>query len=260
MEAALANGWSGRMPARGISTLFIAGLSALSIVLPKNSAAQSLQSQAAFETAIRDESTSPYVVLITAIDDRTGQADTGCTGANLLLGAIYLEKWGSYDKARLGTNSMRDEAEKIALENTAHVFHFSNQSALDNVLPFRYPEACAAIKTGVRARIGDRSGQILLGPFVEGPSVILSSCPAPVYPSEDRKDGNESSPNIALLVGPDGTLKESKVADSSGSTRIDEAVRAALSACKFSPRTIDGEPMPEASWMTIRIGRRAVWR
>jgi TonB family protein len=244
------------MRARVFSTYFIVALSALLVGLPKNSAAQSLQSQAAFETAIRDKSTSPYVVLITVVDDRTGQANTGCTSANRLRMAIYLEKWGPPP----GTNSMHDEVEKIALENTAHVFHFSNQSALDSVFPFRYPEACAAIKRGVRARIADLTHQILLGPFVEGPNIVLSSCAPPVYPPEDKKDGNESSPTIALLVNPDGTLKESKVADSSGSARIDEAVRAALSACKFSPRTIDGEPAPEASWMTIRIGRRAVWR
>jgi len=55
------------------------------------SAADPRQSQAAFEAAIRDRSTSPYIVLITVVDDRTGQTGTGCSGANLLLGAIYIE-------------------------------------------------------------------------------------------------------------------------------------------------------------------------
>ena len=153
------------MPVRRISILLIVGLSIPSIGLPRDSAAQARQSQAAFETAIRDKSTSPYIVLVTVVDDRTGQASTGCNGANLLLGAIYLEKWGGFDsKVTPETNSRLEEVEKIALENASHVFHFSNRAALDNVLPFRYPEACAAIERGSRARIGDRGGQILLEP------------------------------------------------------------------------------------------------
>src|SRR6267154_1835055 len=112
------------MPVRAISTLLIAGLL---FGLPGESAAQPRQSQAAFETAIRDNSTSPYVVLITVVDDRTGKSSSGCNSANLLLGAIYLEKWGSFDsKATPETNSRHNEAEKIALENTSHIFHFSN--------------------------------------------------------------------------------------------------------------------------------------
>jgi TonB-like protein len=251
------------MPLRSISTLLIAALSILSIGLPEDCAAQARQSQAAFETAIRDNSTSPYVVLFTVVDDRTGQTRIGCTTANLLRGAIYLEKWGSFDsKVASETISRHKEAETFALENTSHVFHFSSQAALNNILPFRYPEACAAIERGSRARIGDRGGQLLLGPFVEGPSVNLSSCPPPAY-RPDVKAGIEAgtfvSPTISLLVGPEGTLKEGKVSGNSGSEHLDAAVRAALSACKFSPRTIDGVPVPEATWTTFTIGSRTVW-
>jgi TonB family protein len=248
------------MAVPGISTLLIVGLSVLSIGLPTQSAAQARQSQAAFETAIRDRSTSPYIVLITVVDDRTGQVSTGCNSANLLRGAIYLQKWGRFDsRVTPETHSKFEEVEKIALENTSHVFHFSNQEALNNILPLRFPEACAAIERGSRARLGDRTFRIILGPFFEGPSVILSSCPPPAYPPEEKAD-TEGAPTISLLVESDGTLKESKVTVSSGSVLRDEAVRAALSACKFSPRTVDGEPVPEATWMTIRIGSRAVWR
>jgi TonB family protein len=239
---------------RAISTSLIAGL--LSIGLPGESAAQARQSHAAFETAIRDNSTSPYVVLITVVDDRTGQTSSGCNTANLLRGAIYLEKWGSIDRDAVPeARSRHNEVEKIALENTSHIFHFSNPAALKNILPFRYWEACAAIEQGSRVRIGDRSGQIILGPFVEGPNIDRSSCPPPTYP----KPNNEGGTTVALLVGQDGKLKESKLTESSGSAGWDEAVLAALSACRFSPRTIDGEPVPEATWMTISMGNRARW-
>ncbi len=242
------------MPVRAISTLLIAGL--LSIGLPEESAAQARQSQAAFETAIRDNSTSPYVVLITVVDDRTGQASSGCNTANLLRGAIYLEKWGSIDRdAAPEANTRRKEVEKIAVENLSHVFHFSNPAALKNILPFRDWEACAAIEQGSRVRIGDRSGQIILGPFVEGPNINLSSRPPPAYP----KPNNEGGTTVVLLVGRDGELKESKLTGSSGSAGWDEAVLVALSACRFTPRTIDGEPVPEATWTTISIGNRARW-
>jgi hypothetical protein len=63
------------------------------------------------------------------------------------------------------TKERLEEAQKIALENTSHVFHFSNQAALDNV-PLRYPQACPAIEQGMSVRIGDRTGQMIVEPFV----------------------------------------------------------------------------------------------
>ena len=233
------------MPVRVISTFLIIGLSIPSIGSARESAAQARQSHAAFETAIRDKSSSPYIVLITVVDDRTGQASTGCNNVQLLRSAIYRER-----RANVDSEVTAEEVEKIALENTSHVFHFSNPAALNNVLPFRFPEACAAIERGSRARIADITGQIVLGPFVKGPMIVRSGCSPPAYP----KPGSEGGTSVALLVGPDGTLKESKVTGSSGSAHWDEAVLAALSACKFSPRTIDGVPVPEAIWMTMRIG------
>jgi TonB family protein len=238
------------MAVSGISTLLIVGLSVLSIGLTTQSAAHARQSQAAFETAIRDKSTSPYIVLITVVDDRTGQVSTGCNSANLLRGAIYREKRGDSDRT-----VSPEEVEQVALDNTSHVFHFSNQAALNNILPFRYPEACAAIERGSRARIADITGQVVLGTFSEGPGIVRSSCPPPTYP----KPSDAGDITVALLVGQDGALKQSKVTRSSGSARWDEEVLAAFSVCRFSLRIIDGEPVPGATWMTITMGSRARW-
>ena len=229
------------------------------ILMAGTAAADPRQSQAAFETAIRDHSTSPYIVLITVVDDRTGQTSTGCSGANLLLGAIYIEQWGRIDgTATPEVRARLAEVERIAVENTGHVFHFSNERALANVLPFRYPEACAEIAKGRRARIGDRSGGVLLGPFVEGPEVVWSSCPSAGYPL-DAKPSYKGATGLSVLVGPDGSVREIKVTESSGFAALDEAIRSALSGCKFEPRTLDGEPVPEPARMSIRLGNQAKW-
>jgi TonB family protein len=235
-------------------------LAVLSLVLMAGtSAADPRQSQAAFETAIRDHSTSPYIVLITVVDDRTGWTSTGCSGANLLLGAIYIEQWGHIDGTAAPEARARfAEVERIALENTGHVFHFSNERALANILPFRYPEACAEIAKGRRARIGDISGGVLLGPFVEGPKVVWSSCPSAAYPL-DAKPSDKGATGLSVLVGPDGSVREINVTESSGFAALDETIRSALSRCKFEPRVIDGEPVPEATRMSIRLGNQAKW-
>jgi hypothetical protein len=92
-----------------------------------------IQSQRSFEAAIRNHSTAPSYVMITVVDDATGEARTACTTANFLLGAIHREHDLGYDGDSLAM------AERLALENTAHVFHFSKRSALENI-PIQYSQ------------------------------------------------------------------------------------------------------------------------
>ena len=152
------------------------------------------QSPESFAAAIRANSTSPVYVLITVVDDSTGQARTGCNTANLLLGAIHMEYGLAYDAAAIAT------AQNMALTNTSHVFHFSKPEALANIA-FRYSahdmevarqliqplndqqlredflnrrelrgisfaerdaRACALIERGLSVREADRSGELLL--------------------------------------------------------------------------------------------------
>jgi len=88
-----------------------------------------VQSQASFEAAIKNHSTAPPYVLVTVVDDRTKTERSVCTTSNLLLGAIYFEHG-------LGTGAQAwAEAERIALSNRDHVFHFSKPKALENVAP-----------------------------------------------------------------------------------------------------------------------------
>jgi len=124
-------------------------------------AAEPIQSQNDFGIAIRDRSTSPYIVLVTTVDDRTGESRTGCTEAHFLLGAIILEKLDGYGKNNSENIIKTEKAQQIALENSSHVFHFSRQDALDN-LPIKYQEACDMIKRGMRVRISDITGTTLV--------------------------------------------------------------------------------------------------
>jgi hypothetical protein len=148
-----------------------------------------------FAAAIHDNSTSPVYVLITVVNDATGEARTGCNTANLLLGAIHMEYGLAYDAAAVAN------AQNMALTNTSHVFHFSKPEALANVA-FRYSpddmaaarrlieplndqqlregfsdrgelqvsslavqdaRACALIERGLWVRMADRTGKLLLG-------------------------------------------------------------------------------------------------
>jgi protein TonB len=54
---------------------------------------------------------------------------------------------------------------------------------------------------------------------------------------------------LAFLIDVNGAVIESKVEQSSGHGRLDEAARKALSLCKFKAATIDGKP--ERAWAKI---------
>ena len=119
---------------------------------------EALQPQAQFEAAIRNTSSSPSLILLTVVDDRTGKSWTGCTLAGLLVGAIHRERDEQQHAASV------QEAVQIALSNASHVFRFSKQNALDNlrdVMDGHYSKACSALK-----RDGCLRKQDLTGKFV----------------------------------------------------------------------------------------------
>ncbi len=152
------------------------------------------QSAESFAAAIFERSMSPFYVLITVVDDTTGKARTGCTTANLLLGAIDMEYGLASDAAGI------EKERNIALSTAGHVFHFSKAEALANVA-FRYSphdmdvarqlirplsdqqlregfsdpgalqstsdatqdaRACALIERGLTVRMADRTGRLIL--------------------------------------------------------------------------------------------------
>jgi hypothetical protein len=161
------------------TTLLSFGLAAATCRAQSATGAAPMQSQASFEKAIGNHSTSPSYVLISVVDDDTGQSRTFCTTANFLMGAIHREYgigFGSGDIAR---------ADAIAIASKDHVFHFRRQEALDK-LRMTYSEdelaaarasyaspsaaegkrdavACVLIEHGLSPHLADRSGQVVAG-------------------------------------------------------------------------------------------------
>jgi protein TonB len=81
------------------------------------------------------------------------------------------------------------------------------------------------------------------------PVVKAGHCREPEYPPSSARLGEQGRVVLQLLVNVDGKVVDSKVETSSGFPRLDEAARAALSLCKFTPGTYQGQP--EQAWGRI---------
>lgn len=80
--------------------------------------------------------------------------------------------------------------------------------------------------------------------------VDSNACEKPDYPASSIRNGEEGIVNLAMLIGPDGKVLESRVEKSSGSRALDKAAIQGLSLCKFKPGTVDG--VPEKSWAKLQ--------
>lgn len=85
-------------------------------------------------------------------------------------------------------------------------------------------------------------------------SVQLEGCAMPEYPAASIAAEETGTVALSFLVGADGQVLESRVDQSSGYRRLDEAARRALGRCKFRPAHVDGKP--RQSWAHINY----VWR
>jgi protein TonB len=84
------------------------------------------------------------------------------------------------------------------------------------------------------------------------PAVVdaAKSCRSPEYPAVSRRMEETGTVVLDFLIDLDGRVAESKVEQSSGHPRLDEAARDAMSLCKFKAGTVDGKP--ERTWARIR--------
>ena len=71
------------------------------------------------------------------------------------------------------------------------------------------------------------------------------TCARPNYPQPDLDAGHEGAVTLAFLVDAGGTVRDSRVARSSGFATLDEAAHGALRACRFQPARQDGKPIDE---------------
>lgn len=76
------------------------------------------------------------------------------------------------------------------------------------------------------------------------------ACEEPEYPSTSRRNEEQGTVVLRFLIDVDGHVIDSKIATTSGFSRLDRAARDTLSRCVFKPGTVDGKP--EQSWANIR--------
>lgn len=93
-------------------------------------------------------------------------------------------------------------------------------------------------------------------PAVRTPAVLNAavSCEKPEYPAASKRLEEEGTVTLRFLIDVDGRVIESKVENTSGYDRLDQAARNALSKCKFKPGTVDGKA--EQSWASMKY----TWR
>ena len=84
--------------------------------------------------------------------------------------------------------------------------------------------------------------------------VAASACAELEYPARSLRNEETGVTTLALLVGLDGKVVDSRVEKSSGFKDLDNAARAGLSKCKFKPATLDGKP--EMTWSKLQY----VWK
>lgn len=83
-----------------------------------------------------------------------------------------------------------------------------------------------------------------LGPdaITTKPLARFDSCAKPEYPAEALARRLEGTVTLRFLVDTDGSVAEALVAKSSGDASLDEAARAAIAKCHFTPGTAGGKP------------------
>jgi protein TonB len=80
--------------------------------------------------------------------------------------------------------------------------------------------------------------------------VDAKACAKPEYPKTALRNGDTGVVTLALLIGTDGRVAESKVEKSSGFRELDRAAQVGLGLCKFKPGTLDGAPYQ--SWTRMQ--------
>jgi carboxyl-terminal processing protease len=79
-------------------------------------------------------------------------------------------------------------------------------------------------------------------------TIDYRTCSKPEYPKADIRAEHTGVTTLEFLVAPDGTVKATRVGKSSGHATLDEAARASLAACRFTP-AVDRS---EAIWLPVQ--------
>jgi bla regulator protein BlaR1 len=93
-------------------------------------------------------------------------------------------------------------------------------------------------------------------PSSQSPQAASASfdCAMPVWPPGALDAQKTGTVTLALLIGADGTVRQSKIVASSGHADLDQAARQGISLCHFRPGEVHGKPA--AAWMQMQY----VWK
>ncbi len=78
----------------------------------------------------------------------------------------------------------------------------------------------------------------------------FDTCKRPEYPAESIKLHHTGTVTLGFLIAKNGTVKESKVTQSSGHVALDESAHTALNKCRFKPATAKGKPIE--AWTAVQ--------
>lgn len=84
---------------------------------------------------------------------------------------------------------------------------------------------------------------------VEAPRIL--SAPEPVYPEAARRRGQEGTAVVGLLIGEDGTIRETWIETSAGDASLDEAALEAVRSWRFVPARQGGSPVAARSRVPV---------
>ncbi|MFC0168984.1 M56 family metallopeptidase [Pseudoduganella danionis] len=98
--------------------------------------------------------------------------------------------------------------------------------------------ALACLTIYVEATAADQQAQQVTAPKLEA-----RSCKKPVWPEGARARKETGTVTIKFDVDASGKVVGSSIAQSSGSSELDEAARSAMSLCQFQPGTEAGKPV-----------------
>jgi TonB family protein len=81
------------------------------------------------------------------------------------------------------------------------------------------------------------------------PAADFSTCQPPSYPREALAANHQGVTTLAVLVGSDGTVRQTELLGSSGSAALDTAASEAFSSCRYRPATLDGQAVERWTMM-----------
>jgi protein TonB len=89
-------------------------------------------------------------------------------------------------------------------------------------------------------------------PVTVQPRIDLAHSSQPEYPPQSRRLGEQGSVVLQVLVDPSGRVTDSKLVQSSGSDRLDQAaLQGVKTSYHFIPGSVDGRPQP--MWYTFKF-------